>query len=67
MERKMPDLSVFKLDFWKTILFQISTLGFAKNIFLTHTVNFGVGSTFSKGPESPVSESVGPSPLSIHK
>ena len=32
------------------VIFQISTLEFVKNEFLTHTVNFGVQSAFSEGP-----------------
>ena len=31
-------------------MFEISTLKFIKNESLTHTVNFGIGSAFSKGP-----------------
>ena len=39
--------------FYKTIVvFEISTLKFAKNEFLTHTVKFGVESAFSIGPGS---------------
>ena len=50
--------------FWARILktiviFEISTLKFVKNGSLTQTVNFDVGSAFSKGP--------GPDPSPIHK
>ena len=43
--------------FWAAILkaiviFGISTLKFVKNKFLVNTANFGIGSTFSKGPGS---------------
>ena len=56
----MPYLSIFGLEFLKTIIiFEISTLKFVKNGSLTHTVNFDVGSAFSKGP--------GPDPSPIHK
>ena len=34
---------------------------------LTHTVNFDVGSAFSKGLESAFSEGPGPGPSPIHK
>ena len=38
--------------FKKTIvIFEISTLKFVKNESLTHTVNFGIGSAFSEGPD----------------
>ena len=41
----------------KTIVaFEVSTLEFVKNEFLTHTVNFGIASAFSKGPGSTFSE-----------
>ena len=50
----MPYLDVFGLEFQKTIvIFEISTLEFAKNEFLNQTVNFdkgsakGLGSVFS--------------------
>ena len=49
------------LEFWKTIvIFEISTLEFVQNVFLTHAVNFGIGSYFSKGPGSIFCESSGP-------
>ena len=43
--RKMPYLVIFGL----TIVFEISTLEFAKINFLTDRMNFGTGSTFSGG------------------
>ena len=43
----MPYLGIFGLEFQKTIvMFEISTLKFVKNESLTHTMNFGVASTF---------------------
>ena len=62
----MPYLGIFGLEFQKTIvIFEISTFKFVKNESLTHTMNFGVGSTFSKGLGSAFSESpgLGPGPL----
>ena len=64
---KMPKLGTESGPFeyfWARILktiviFEISTLKFVKNGSLTHTVNFDVGSAFSKGP--------GPDPSPIHK
>ena len=32
------------------VIFEISTLKFVQNESLTHTVNFGIESAFSKGP-----------------
>ena len=47
----MPYLGIFRLEFWKTIvIFETSTRKFVKMRFLTHTVNFCIGSAFSKGP-----------------
>ena len=47
----MPYLGIFGLEFQKTIvLFEISTLKFVISESLTHTVNFGIGSAFSKCP-----------------
>ena len=43
-------------------MFAISTSKFVKNECLTHTVNFGLASTFSKGLGSALSEGLGPSP-----
>ena len=43
---KMCYLGIFGVENLKTIvIFEISTLKFAKNESLTHTVNFGIGST----------------------
>ena len=47
---KLPYLGIFGQQFQKTtVMFEISALEFVKNESLTHTMNFGVGSTFSKG------------------
>ena len=46
----MTYLGSFGLEFRETIIiFEISTLEFVKNESLTHTVNFAIGSAFSKG------------------
>ena len=52
--------------FWARILksfviYEISTLKFVniESESLTHTVNFGIGSAFSKGPRSTFSERLG--------
>ena len=37
-------------------MFEISTLEFLKNEILTHTVNFNIGSAFSKDPGCTFSE-----------
>ena len=64
----MPYLGIFGLGFKNDIIiFEISTLKFV-NIepeSLTHTVNFGIGSAFSKSPRSTFSErpGLGPGPL----
>ena len=51
---KMPSLA-------KTIvIFEISTLEFVKSESLTNTVNFSIGSDFSKGPRSAFSEDPSP-------
>ena len=59
----MPYLGIFGLEFQK--IFEISTPEFAKNESLTHTINFGIGSTFSKVAGSAFSEGpdLGPGPL----
>ena len=47
----MSDLGIFGQQFYKAIvIFEISTIKFVKNESLTHTVNFIMGSAFSKGP-----------------
>ena len=49
----MPYLGTFGLQFEKAIaLSEINTLEFVKCQSLTHTANFGIGSTFFKGPGS---------------
>ena len=49
----MPYLGILGLEFQNTIVIsEISTLEFVSNEFLTHTVNFGVGSGFCKCPGS---------------
>ena len=54
----MQYLSILGKKFYKTIvILEISTLKFVTNESLTHTVNLGVGSAFSKGP------GLGPGPL----
>ena len=56
----MPYLGIFELKLSETIvIFEISTLKFVKNESLSHTVNFGIGSAFSKGPGSAFSEGLG--------
>ena len=54
--------------FWARI-FEISTLEFAKNESLNHTINFGIGSAFSKGPGVAFSEGPvpGPGPGPLYK
>ena len=60
----MPYLGIFGLEFLKTIvIFEISTLEFVKHESLTHTINFGIGSAFSKGLRSAFSEGLGLGPL----
>ena len=74
----MPYLGIFdqKCLIWlflgkifrKTIvIFEISTLKFVKNDSLTHIVNFGIGSTFSKVAGSVFSEGPGPVPGPLYK
>ena len=41
-------------------MFEVSILEFVKSEYLTHTVNFGIGSTFVKIPGSAFSEGPGP-------
>ena len=49
----MSYLGIFVLEFGKTIvIFEISTLEFLKNEPLSHTVNFVIGSAFSRDPGS---------------
>ena len=59
----MPCLDTFGLEIQEVIvIFEISTVKFFKNESLTCTVNFGIRSAFSKGPESAFSEVPGPGP-----
>ena len=52
---------IFGLEFEKAIVISaISTLEFLKNESLTHAVNFGIGSAFSKGLPSGFSQGLGP-------
>ena len=54
----MPYFGIFQLEFQNTIVIsEISNPEFLKNESLTHTVNFGIGSTFSRGLESGFSKS----------
>ena len=48
----MPYLGIFGLEFSKSIvIFKIITLKLVIGESLTRTVNCGIGSTFSKGPD----------------
>ena len=64
MALKVPYLGIFGIEFEKAVVIsEISALEFLKNDSLTHTVNFGIGATFSKGPGSDFPESQGPVPV----
>ena len=64
----MPYLGIFGLEFLKTIvIFEINSLKFDQNEFLTHTVNFAIGSAFSTGSGSTFSEGPGPSLGQLYK
>ena len=64
----MPYLGIFGVEFQKTIvIFEISTLKFVIHESLIHTVNFGIGSAFSKGLGSTFSEGPGPGPGLLYK
>ena len=52
------------VEFEKAI---ISTLEFLRNVPLTHTVNFGIKSTFSKDLETGFAEGVDPDPGLLYK
>ena len=68
MGRKISYLGIFGLEFSKTIvIFEVRTLKFDKNESLTHTVNFGIGSVFSKGPGSAFSEGPGRGQGTLYK
>ena len=61
-------MGLFGLEFQKSIvIFEISTLEFVKNESLTYTVNFGIGSAFSKGSGSAFSEGPSPGPGPLYK
>ena len=63
----MSYLGIFRLELKKTlVIFEISTLEFLKNESLTHKVNFGIGSAFSKGSGSGFSEGPGLLPKVCH-
>ena len=75
---KGPYFGIFdqKCDIWvffgqsfkNTIaIFEVCTLKFVKNESLTHTVNFGIKSTFSNGPGFAFSEGLGPGPDPLNK
>ena len=64
----MPYLGIFGQEFKKNIvIIEVSTLEFVKSEFLTYTVNFGIGSAFSKSPGSAFSEDPGPGPGPLYK
>ena len=66
-----PKISYFRisrLEFENNIvIFEISTLELVKNEFLSHTVNFGIGFAFSKGPRSTFFQGLGSGPGQLHK
>ena len=49
--------------FWAIVIFEIRTLQFVKNEFLTHTVNFGTWSAFRKVPGFAFSQDPVPGPV----
>ena len=49
--------------FWAIVIFEIRTLQFVKNEFLTHTVNFGTWSAFCKVPGFAFSQDPVPGPV----
>ena len=56
----MLQLGTFGLQFEKAVVIsEISTFKFLKDESFTHTVNFDIGSDFSKGPASSFSEDPG--------
>ena len=64
----MPFLGIFELEFENnTVIFEISTLKFVISESLSHTVDFSIGSAFSKGPGSACSEGAGPGPCPLYK
>ena len=57
----MPYLGVFGLELQKLLSYWKSApSNLSKNESLTHTMNFGIGCAFSKGPGSAFSEGPGP-------
>ena len=63
-----PYLGTFGLEFDKAIVnSEISILEFLKNESLADTVNFGIGSAFSKVPVSVFSEVSDPRPGPLYK
>ena len=65
---KMPYMGIFGLEFFKTIvIFEIIILEFVIYESLTHTMNFGMGFAFSKGPRSAFSEGPGSGPGPLYK
>ena len=48
-------------------IFEIRPLNLSKNASLTYTVNFGIGSSFSKVPGSTFPEDLGPGPDPLYK
>ena len=65
---KMPYVSIFRRECWETIvIFEVSILEFVKSKFLADTVNFEIGSTFSKSPGSTVPQGLGPGPGLLYK
>ena len=64
----MPYLGIFGPESEKIIaIYEISIPEYLKNESLTHTVNFGIGSAFSKGPGSGFSEGPVPCPGQLYK
>ena len=64
----MSYLGIFRIEFLKSsVIFEISTLKFVKIESLTHAVNFGIGSAFSKGPGTAFSEGPCPGPETLYK
>ena len=60
MLKKKTKKTGTKIALFEHIIYEISTLKFIKNGFLTVIASFDIGSTFSKGPESTFSEGLGP-------
>ena len=59
---------IFRLEFLKIIvIFEINTLKVVISEFLNHTVDFGIGSAFSKGRGSIFSVGPGPGSGPLYK